>query len=459
MRQNSPKTLPSTACDPGRIAEFVKRIVARDLSPVDLMQRYLDRVDAVESAVQAWRLVDRERALELARKSETDAEKGIIHGPLHGIPIGVKDIIDVAGLQTRCNSKSRTNVAPATADAEVVLQLKAQGAIVLGKLHTTEFAYFDPSPACNPWNINHTPGGSSSGSGAGTGAGMVPLALGTQTIASVNRPAAYCGVSAFKPSSRSLSTIGVAPLAGSYDTVGFYGARVADAVYAFQAAAPSFLRRTGQNGSLGDNESIRVLMVDDPLLADIDGDMKSAYLRMGDAFTNAGHIVTQTKPNISFEQLREVQRSTTFYESGRINADMLQLSPGQIGDHLLEMIREGLSISDERYLNERREVDRLRDEFLDANQDVDVFLWPAAPGIAPEGFASTGDPRYIAPWTGIGGPIVTVPAGLGNKDMPLGCIISGHPGADARMCHWALRLAEAAELSPYTLRESAASAS
>lgn len=446
------KTTPRTASDPGRIAELAGKIATGELSPVDLMQRYLDRIDAVESEVHAWRLVDRERAMELARKSEADAQKNVINGPLHGIPFGVKDIIDVAGLPTRCNSNSRADAGPATADAEVVLQLKSQGAIVLGKLHTTEFAYFDPSPACNPWNTAHTPGGSSSGSGAGTGAGMVPFALGTQTIASVNRPAAYCGVSAFKPSSRSLSTVGVAPLAASYDTIGFYGGCVADAVYAFEAAAPAFLSGSDDtDDATVESRPIRVAMIDDPLIADVDNDMKSAYQRMADAFTNAGHDVERRKSSFSFESFREMQRRTTFYESGHINAAFLELATGQIGDHLQEMIREGLSISDDEYLFERREIDRLRNEFLNANHDIDVFLWPAAPGIAPEGLTSTGDPRYIGPWTGIGGPIVTIPAGLGDKEMPLGCIVSSRPGSDAKMCRWARRLAAAGELSPYSL--------
>lgn len=177
--------------------------------------------------------------------------------------------------------------------------------------------------------------------------------------------------------------------------------------------------------------------------------MKAAFGRMADALSDTGNLVVQKKSNISFDQFREMQRSTTFYESGHTNANFLELDADKLGDNILEMVREGLAMSDDRYLGERRQIDLLRARFLDTNQDADVFLWPAAPGAAPHGLASTGDPRYIGPWTGIGGPIVTVPAGSAANQMPPGCIVNGHPGADAQMCYWAREIAKVAELSPF----------
>ena len=141
-----------------------------------------------------------------------EARAGKLRGPLHGIPVAIKDVIDVAGLPTRAGSATRAQAPAAAIDAQVVAQLRAAGAIVLGKVHTTEFAYFDgPPPTRNPWNLAHTPGGSSSGPAAVVAAGMVPLALGTQTAGSVSRPAAYCGIAAFKPSTRAWSSFGVVP--------------------------------------------------------------------------------------------------------------------------------------------------------------------------------------------------------------------------------------------------------
>ena len=186
--------------DPGRVRDLAGAMARKELSPVALVRRYLDRIAEAAPDVQCWREVDGERALAVAAEREREAAQGRLRGPLHGIPVAIKDIIDVEGLPTRANSKSRASIAPAANDAEIVLALKARGAVILGKVHTTEFAYFDPSPARNPHNLAHTPGGSSSGSAAAVAAGMVPASVGTQTVASVNRPASYCGIAAFKPS-------------------------------------------------------------------------------------------------------------------------------------------------------------------------------------------------------------------------------------------------------------------
>lgn len=437
---------PKTVSDPGRVSEFAKRIVAKDLSPVEVVQRYLARIEAVEPLVHAWRELDRGQALELARQREEEVEAGLIRGPLHGIPLGVKDIIDVVGLPTRCNSRARDNASPASADAEIVLQLRAQGAIVFGKLHTTEYAFFDPSPARNPWNVAHTPGGSSSGSGAAVGAGMVPLALGTQTMASVNRPAAYCGVAAFKPSSRSLSMFGVAPLAASYDTIGFLGGRVEDAVFAFEAAMPAFMARPVDHPA---TEPCRVVLILDPLIDDVQPDMKAAYRRMADDVCDGGHQIEERPSAVSLEQVRALQESTMLFEIGQVYKGLLDLPKDQVGLRFLEAIQSGIAIEPSQYLDERRELDRLREEFLNVFLDADIFLWPAAPSGAPTGLDSTGEPKYIAPWTAIGGPIVTIPAGLAASGLPLGCIACSHPGMDAQMCGWARQLAAVCEVSPY----------
>ena len=237
--------IPDTVADPGRVDALAQQIRDGVLSPVDLVQHCIDRIDAVEPQVEAWRELCTDTAFAEAKNLEQEIETGLIRGPLHGIPVGVKDIIDVKGVPTRCNSKSRADIGPATADAEVVAALRTAGAIILGKTHTTEFAFRDPSPARNPHNLAHTPGGSSSGSGAAVGAGMVPVALGTQTMASVNRPAAYCGIAAYKPSTRLMPGGGVAPLSYLYDTVGYYGWNVGDAATVFETICPSHARMHG----------------------------------------------------------------------------------------------------------------------------------------------------------------------------------------------------------------------
>ena len=327
------------AQDPGRIADLARDIAARVLSPVDLVQRYLDRIEAVEERVQGWRLVDGDRAMQLAEIRAREAAEGHIRGPLHGIPVAIKDIIDVEGLLSRCNSRSRANAAPATADAEIVLALRAQGAIVLGKAHTTEFAFFDPSPACNPHNIGHTPGGSSSGSAAVVAAGMAPLSVGTQTVASVNRPAAYCGVAAFKPSTRSISNFGIAPLGASYDTPGFFGWSVADAVYAFRTIAPLFLPQTPAPANA------TVVILDDPHLSDAIAEVTAVVQRVAERLSASGVKVAARKSPIDFQRLFQIQRSTMLYEASRAMATFPALPAGQIGEKLLGAIADGAKIS------------------------------------------------------------------------------------------------------------------
>jgi aspartyl-tRNA(Asn)/glutamyl-tRNA(Gln) amidotransferase subunit A len=429
---------PAYVADPGRVRLLASDIAAKRLSPVELVRRYLDRIAEADPHVQCWRELDGERALAVAAEREKEAAGGLIRGPLHGIPVAVKDIIDVEGLPTRANSRSRADIKPATADAEVVLALRAQGAIVLGKVHTTEFAFFDPSPARNPHNLAHTPGGSSSGSAAAVAAGMAPIAIGTQTVASVNRPAAYCGIAAFKPSSRSLPTFGITPLAPSYDTAGFYGWSVDDAVLAFEGAAPMAMRADAvQVGSA----PLSVAIPEDAHLNDAIPDMKAAHQRIADGFAKAGHRVERVASPIPFTKLFELQRSTMLFETGGALKYLLDAPQGSVGEKLLGAIRDGLGIPLSRYLDERAEIDRMRRTFF-AEQSADLFLWPAAPGTAPEGLGWTGDPKYIAPWTALGGPIVTMPAGKAANDLPLGVIVAARPGQDAQMCTWARRLAE-----------------
>ncbi len=431
-------SLQNYARDPGRLADLASAIAARRLSPVELVRTYLARIEAVEPTVHAWRHVDNVGALAVAEQRHKEAQAGHIRGPLHGIPVGIKDIIDVEGLPTLCNSRSRAGSVPATSDAEIVRALKAQGAIILGKVHTTEFAFFDPSPACNPHNVEHTPGGSSSGSAAAVAAGMVPLTIGTQTVASVNRPAAYCGVAAFKPSTGSLSTYGIAPLGPSYDTPGVFGWSVADAIYAYLAIAPDHAA-----AALKASSSTIIAILDDPHVHDAIPAMKTAAAAMVDRCAASGARIVRRPSPISFKRLFEIQRTTMLFEASRAMRGFIDLPKGQIGEKLLGAITDGLAMTDQRYLDERQEIGQLRQTLLAQTVDCDAFLWPAAPGPAPRSLAWTGDPKYIAPWTAIGGPILTVPAGVTPDGLPLGCILIGKPGGDHALCAMAAKLSYA----------------
>lgn len=439
----SDDTEKNYVADPGRVAELARDIRDGVLSPVDLVQRCLDRIAAVDGDVEAWRELDSDRALAMAAVLTAEAKAGTVRGPLHGIPVGVKDIIDVAGLPTRCNSNSLADTAPATADAEIVAALRAAGAIVLGKTHTTEFALRDPSPARNPHNLEHTPGGSSSGSAAAIAAGMVPVALGTQTMASVNRPAAYCGIGAFKPTTRAMPGAGIALLSSLYDTVGFYGGRVEDACTVFEAVCPPGLRGAGVTDD--PERTLSVTVLTDPFIESADAEIHRATANAADRMRDAGHAVATTASPVSFEALFKAHRLAMEYEIGRIRRAFLDEPQGMIGPLLLETIRDGLKISDEAYFAARRAMDAMRADFFAAFPATDAFLWPATPKPAPKGLAWTGDASYISPWTALAGPVVTMPSGKVAAGLPVGCLLAGAPGTDLALAGIARRLAAAAE--------------
>ncbi|MGA0597696.1 amidase [Enterovirga sp. CN4-39] len=420
--------------DAGNVRALVRNIAECTLSPVKLVQRCLDRITEVDAEVCAWVHVAADEALADARRCEEEAQRQALRGPLHGIPFGVKDVIDVAGMPTRCGSRSRADIHQAHADAELVAAARAAGAIVLGKLHTTEFAFFDPAPTHNPHAPAHTPGGSSSGSGAAVASGTVPLALGTQTFASVNRPAAYCGVAAFKPSTRSLSTFGITSLAPYSDTIGFFGQMVEDAVSFFEAVAPPCAMPlspvTGR---------MRVAFLDDPLVEQATGEARDACRAMMDAL--GADLAVETRPApVRMQGITDLLRTVMLFEMARNHRCVLDEPEGMIGPRFIEGVRDGLAIPTGKYLACRRELDAMRRAFFSALADVDLFLWPAAPGPAPKGLQSTGDPGLIAPWTALGSPILTIPTTTSAAGLPLGCILAGHPGADLALCHAGRRI-------------------
>ena len=424
------------AADAGRIAELQQDIRSGALSASALVERCLARIDAVDPAVQAWRHVARDSARAEADLLDRDSKSGRFRGPLHGIPVGIKDIIDVAGITTLASSKLRANSAPATADADIVAALRLAGAVILGKTHTTEFAYLDPSPARNPHNLAHTPGGSSSGSAAAVAAGAVPAALGTQTVGSVNRPAAYCGVAAFKPSTQSTCTHGIMALAPVFDTVGFYGTTVADAVALYDAVAPAFMSSFDRvSGS-----RYKIVRLEDATLESCDGEILK---RVGDAARSiaaGGHAVRAAASPEDLAMMFETQGRVVQYEASRIYRALLDLPEDRVGPKFREMIGKGLALSETTYRDDRTRLAAARATFWATFPETDAILFPATPQTAPAGLASTGDPRYIGPWTALGGPIVTQPIDHHAYGLPIGMLVCGRPGSDRALARIACAL-------------------
>jgi aspartyl-tRNA(Asn)/glutamyl-tRNA(Gln) amidotransferase subunit A len=397
---------------------------------VRLLEFSLRRIEAVEKEVQGWCVLDRERAFAQAESLQREAEAGRLRSPLHGIPVAIKDVIDVAGLPTRAGSATRAGMPPSTIDAHIVTQLRIAGAIILGKAHTTEFAYFDgPPPTRNPHNVAHTPGGSSAGPAAVVAAGMVPLSLGTQTAGSVNRPAAYCGIAAFKPSTRAWSSFGLVPFAPSFDTIGVFGHRVGDAVAAARVLMPAYLRDQPRHPSpptLG--------LLDDPILSAATAEVADTLREAEDSLKGAGINLKRCGSPVPFAAIIGWHKTIIEYEVARAYPRLEHVA--QVSTGLREAIGRGRMIGDQSYVEACRALDAARDRFEVATAEFQALIFPAAPDEAPAGM-KTGDPRFITPFTALGGPIVSIPVGTGARGLPLGLMLIGAPGQDAAIADMA----------------------
>src|SRR3989441_6986304 len=274
--------------------EAARRIRGGKLSPVELVEACLARIRALDAELKAWVHVDETGALALARQREAEAQTNRVLGPLHGVPVGIKDIFDVAGMPTTGGARSWSHTRPAR-DATAVARLRAAGAIILGKTATTEFAYRDPAPTRNPWNRDHTPGGSSAGSGAALGARTLPLALGSQTVGSVLRPAAYAGVVGFKGTHGLVSVDGVIPLAWSLDHVGVLTRSVGDAALAMSVLA-------GRALDLQLVSAPRIALAPE-LLERASPDVAAHVQSVADAFVRAGATVSKVELPASFRRI------------------------------------------------------------------------------------------------------------------------------------------------------------
>ena len=356
------------------------------------MNAYIEQIDYTQSHIQQWKSYDFDQALELAKIREKQAVNNNILGPLHGIPVGIKDIIHVEGFKTEFNSKAFKEVESSKYDSEIVLALKSAGAIILGKTHTTEFAFYDPSPARNPYNREHTPGGSSSGSGSSVASGTVPLSIGTQTMASVNRPAIYCGIAAFKPTNGSLSTYGISPLAPTFDTPGFYGWSITDASHAYDSVSVNF--STKENTDFSD---VNIIIINDDLTNDMTSCVSDQIKNTKNAFQDLGYKVENIKSPVPLNDLIKLHWDIMIYETGK-NLEFLLAHPKElIGKRLLEIIIQGLKIKKEDYISLRSELIKQTYNFFSNFDKNSIFIFPAIPDSAPIGLKSTGQPKYIAP--------------------------------------------------------------
>ena len=402
------------------LREAVARIREGRLTASELTRACLTRCSRLEPRVLAWEHLAAERAME--RAEALDALRGKSAGPLHGIPLGIKDIVDVAGMPTTMGSPVYAGRI-ARDSARVAQRLEQAGAVVLGKTVTTEFAYYTPGKTRNPWDPAHTPGGSSSGSAAAVAAGMVPGALGSQTNGSVIRPAAFCGVVGFKPSHGAIPTEGVLAFAETLDTIGVFGRSVADAACTAAVCVESGHAIDADVKAPGGPP--RLAAVRSPVWGAAEAAQQEMFVRNITALRQAGARVEEVELPPAFKQAHAVQRAIMAGEAARNLGTLQRWHRDQLSARLNAFLDEGAGINDARRresLDSRTHLQREYSQFL---LGFDAVITPPATGEAPATLEVTGDPTFCTIWTLLGVPAVSIPVGLGPRGLPLGLQVVG----------------------------------
>jgi Asp-tRNA(Asn)/Glu-tRNA(Gln) amidotransferase A subunit family amidase len=419
--------------------DAARRLHDGEITAEALVAACLERIEAVDGEVQAWVHLDPDYALAQARMLDSARGAGGPVGPLHGLPVGIKDIIDTEGLPTENGTILDADRRPRE-DASVVSQLRQAGAVILGKTVSTELAVYSPGKTRNPHNPAHTPGGSSSGSAAAVAAGMVPLAVGTQTNGSVIRPASFCGVYGFKPSHGLISRHGILRQSPPLDTVGVFGrsvedtAMVADAITAFDdrdpdcrlRARPRLLAASLQAPPL---EPV-FAFVKTPVWDRASEDCQEAFAELVQVLGARCDEIALPGP---FNDAHAIHRTIMLADLAKNFGAYYRRGADRLSGILRDMIEEGQGTLAVDY-NVAREWIALLDAGLDEVFDrYDAILTPAAPGEAPAGLDATGDPSFCTLWTLCGTPAITLPLMEGTNDLPIGVQLVGRRGDDARL--------------------------
>ena len=395
--------------------DLARRIETGELSPRDVIDMCAQAIADQERMIGAFTTYD-----VAAARIRDDSQAKM---PLRGLPIGVKDIFDTVDFPTEYGSPIYAGHRP-KADAAMVSLIRRTGGSVLGKTVTTEFASLQPAATRNPRNRAHTPGGSSSGSAAAVAAGFVPIALGSQTGGSVIRPAAFCGVTGYKPSFRMLPTVGMKCFAWSLDTVGVFAASVADVAFAVSAI-------TGRALSLDAPQAApRIALVRTPQWPEASTDMQNAVERVARMAAAAGASVHERDLPPVIEAGVRVHATVQDYEACRALASEVDRHYDQLGPILRAQLDAAAAITPDVYDDARRVARRARQAYADMMADIDVILTPSAPGAAPLGLSSTGKPTFNRLWTLLGPPCINVPGLVDSAGLPLGVQVVGRFARD-----------------------------
>ncbi len=407
---------------------LAQMIAAGEVTSEVVTRSFIDAIHARERQVQAFVWFDADRAIAIARELDRLQANGARRGPLHGVPVAIKDMIDTADMPTTYGSPIYASHRP-PADAAAVALLVNAGAFVLGKTVTAELATFTPGPTRNPHNPAHSPGGSSSGSAAAVAAHFAPLALGTQTAGSVIRPASFCGVAGYKPSPRLVPRAGVKPTSDTLDEVGVFAHTVEDLALAASVLAlkPAWREAPAQANA----PTIAWTATPQAQLAS--PALRETLERAAQALLHAGaHHTELTWPRV-FDGLFEAQRVVQVYETARALGPEFNYRRDKLSQRLVDMIEQGRAIRTIDYL-EALQLGRACAAAIDSLFGAaDVLLTFSAPGEAPKGLDSTGDPLFNRPWQLLGCASLHLPYGTGEAGLPLGIQVVARPGDDARL--------------------------
>ncbi len=424
------------------LAQTAAALQSGELDLKTYLSRLLDRLEDVDAQVQAL-LPEENRRARLLQEAEALAVRypnPAERPPLYGVPLGVKDIYRVDGFPTKAGSKVPPE-ALAGPEASVVTRLKNAGALILGKTVTTEFAYFEPGPTRNPHNLAHTPGGSSSGSAAAVAAGYCLLALGTQTIGSIVRPAAFCGVVGYKPSYNRTPSDGLLYVSRSLDHAGPFTQDAAG-----MALVASIICQDWQPAAV---ETRPVLGVPEgAYLQQAEADALAAFEAQLKKLQSAGYEVRRIPTMDDIEEISENHIDLMAGEMAREYAELYPKYKDLFRPRTVWLVEKGQQVSDERLQALKIAQAELRRRLQTQMQEAGIDLWvaPAAPGPAPEGINATGSPAMNLPWTQAGMPALTVPAGKAANNLPLGFQMIALYWQDEKLIAWAEAIAQ-------TLRE------
>jgi Asp-tRNA(Asn)/Glu-tRNA(Gln) amidotransferase A subunit family amidase len=418
------------------------------LSAQDLVASCLERIGEVDAQVQAWAFLDAEHALAQARERDEARREGRAIGPLHGVPVAVKDLFDTADMPTEDGSVLHAGRSPAH-DAAAVRRLREAGAVIMGKTVTTEFAMYTPGKTRNPHNPAHTPGGSSSGSAAAVACGMVPLALGSQTNGSVIRPASFCGVVGFKPSHGLVSRHGMLTLSRTLDHVGVFGRELEDVALLMECLAG------GDEHDPDTRARARIPFCEvaaqqpplPPLLAFAktpawelsDEDTREAFAELCD---HLGESIADLDLPASSAHAIELHRVVMEAEMAANLDSEWERGREQLSESLRTQLARGRSVSALDYQRAVARIAPINEGFAEIFERCDAIVTPAAPGAAPRGLDSTGNPVFCTLWTYLGMPAITLPLLRAANGLPIGVQLIGQRHADARLLRTARWLLE-----------------